>query len=163
MRKALVSLVFGLILSVTPVYAQRHGGGARSNSGHSSGNTHAQVQPRGGYHPAPTVHPAPARPGFGSSAEARTHWDGRRFDRPYFAAHWGPAHPFFWGRVGWWGPRWAIGSRFWFGGAWFSIIDPIPYYWYNDQVTVIYDEDCGCYYAVDPVYPGVRIHIGIVF
>jgi hypothetical protein len=166
MRKALFSLVFGVFLTAAPVFAQHgHGGGGRASSGRSSGG-HAQAQPRS------ESRPAPARPGFNGGStyhprtaapEVRSHWNGHAFDRAYFAAHWGPAHPFYWGRAEWWGPRWYVGSRFWFGGVWFSVIDPIPSYWYNDEVTVIYDEDCGCYYAVDPVYPGVRIHIGVAF
>lgn len=95
--------------------------------------------------------------------EFRRHWDGRRFDRDFFRDHWGYAHRFYWRRCGWYGPRFMVGSYFWFNGVYFEIIDPVPPYWYDDPVVVIYDDDCGCYYIVDPMYPGVRIHVGIRF
>lgn len=95
--------------------------------------------------------------------DARGHWDGRRFDHEYWERHWGARHPFYWGHCGWYGPRWAVGSYFWYDGAYFEVIDSIPPYWYEGQVVIVYDPLCDCYYAVNDAYPGVRIHIGIRF
>ena len=106
---------------------------------------------RGGYH-------------YGTPrGEFRRHWDGHRFDHEFFESHWGYRHPFYWNHCGWYGPRWVIGSYFWYDGLYFEVIDPIPPYWYDGQVVIVYDEYCDCYYAVNDAYPGVRIHIGIRF
>jgi hypothetical protein len=95
--------------------------------------------------------------------EFRRHWDGRRFDHEFFESHWGERHRFYWNHCGWYGPRFYVGSYFWYDGAYFEIVDTVPSYWYDDPIYVVYDEACGCYYVVDPVYPGVRIHVGIRF
>ena len=95
--------------------------------------------------------------------EIRDHWDGRRFDRDYWNEHWGEGHRFYWNHCRWYGPRWYPGSYFWYNGVYFVIVDEIPAPWYGDPVYVVYDEFCGCYYVVDPFYPGVRIHVDIRF
>jgi hypothetical protein len=188
MRKTLFSLVFGLLVFAFPAFGQGHGnhGGNRGNGGHEQrggGDRHAQSQPRhdnrgrgierddhingrgaerefhrdrdhdrGGYH-------------FSNHdrGEFRRHWDGRRFDHEFFESHYGYRHPFYWGHCGWYGPRWYVGSYFWYDGLYFEVIDPIPPYWYDGQVVIVYDEACDCYYAVNEAYPGVRIHIGVRF
>jgi hypothetical protein len=169
MQKTLLSLVFGLFLFAVPVFAQHGHGGHSGGGGHyqsrptHDGNRNVQhenrqteqkfhqSQPRGGYH-------------YGTPrGEFAAHWNGHAFDHEFFEAHWGYGHPFYWGHCGWYGPRWAVGSAFWYDGLYFDVIDPIPYAWYDDQVVVVYDPACDCYFAENPIYPGVRIHVGIRF
>jgi hypothetical protein len=187
MRKTLVLLAM-FAFAATPILAQGHGnhGGQRGGNGgsreqHGSSNQHAQRQPkqdnrgrgverddhinsrgaerdfhrdhdRGGYHYSDR-----------DRGDIRRHWDGRHFDHEFFESHWGYGHRFFWGHCGWYGPRWGLGSYFWYDGLYFEIVDTIPYDWYDAEVAIIYDPVCDCYYAVNPVYPGVRIHVGIRF
>ena len=168
-------------LAAVPAFAQgrRGNGGQRGNGG---GNEHARVerQPRhdnrgrgierddhiNGRGAERDFHRDHDRGGYHWGArreEHREHWDGRRFDHEYFESHWGRRHPFYWNHCGWYGPRWVVGSYFWYDGVYFEVIDPIPPYWYDGQVVIVYDEYCDCYYAVNDAYPGVRIHIGIRF
>ena len=175
MRKTLLSLVFGLLAFAVPAFGQGHGGGHSGGGGHSNGG-HAQSAPkhdnqgRAAQHPSKPVekqfHSTQSREGY-HTAEPRgvyaQHWDGHRFDHDFYESHWGYGHPFYWGHCGWYGPRWGIGSYFWYNGLYFTIIDTIPTDWYDGQVVIIYDESCDCYYAVNQAYPGVRIHVGIRF
>lgn len=93
--------------------------------------------------------------------EARDRWDGRRFDRGYFGNHYGRDHRFYWEHCRWYGPRFYPGSRFWYGGAWFVIVDTIPDYWGDEEVYI--DEIDGVYYLVNPTYPGARFVVTVVF
>jgi len=180
MKKTLFGLVLSILLFAVPTFAQKHGnggGGQRGGNHDNRGHVQSQPQPqhdnrgRGVQHENPRAeqqfHQSNPREGYHYSNEPRGefqhHWDGRRFDHDFFETHWGRNHPFYWSHVGWYGPRYRIGSYFWFNGIYFSIVEPIPPYWYDDAITVIWDEDCGCYYAVNDRYPGVRIHIGIRF
>jgi hypothetical protein len=181
MRKTLFSLVFSLLVFAVPALAQgRHGGGGGSHNGGGSRGGHVQSQPqhdnrgRSVQHSERQNSPRAERQfhqnndrrGYHFSEprhEFREHWNGRRFDHDFFESHWGYRNRFYWGHCGWYGPRFYVGSYFWYNGVYFEIIDTVPAYWYNDPVYVVYDEACDCYYVVDPVYPGVRIHIGVRF
>ena len=173
MRKTLLSLVFGLLVFAVPAFGQGHGGGhsgGHSNGGHAQSAPKHDNQGRAAQHPSKPVekqfHSTQSREGY-HTAEPRgvyaQHWDGHRFDHDFYESHWGYGHPFYWGHCGWYGPRWGIGSYFWYNGLYFTIIDTIPTDWYDGQVVIIYDESCDCYYAVNQVYPGIRIHVGIRF
>jgi hypothetical protein len=153
MRKILFSLVFSLLLFAVPIPASaQHGHGGGRSSGHSFAGH------------APSGYAAPyAAPNRGyNRGEAYAHFSNGRFDRSYFAAHWGYGHPFYLGNCYWWGPRFYVGSYFWYGGAYFLIIDPIPYDWWYDDVYVEWVDGYG-YVLADPVYPGVYFHIGVRF
>jgi hypothetical protein len=181
MKKTLFSLVFALLVLAVPAFGQGNHGGGRGNGGggggRGDGGRHAQSQPRhddrgrsyqrNDRREEREFHANHEERGYHYSehdrGEFRRHWDGRRFDHDFFEGHWGYGHRFYWGHCGWYGPRWAIGSAFWFDGAYFTIIDTIPYDWYDGEVAVIYDPACDCYFATNPVYPGVRIHVGIRF
>ena len=180
MRKTLVLLAI-FALAAIPAFAQHgnHNGGQRGNSG-GGHEQHAQKQPKqdnrgrgierddhiNGRHAEREFHQQHETRGYHNAAprgEYARHWDGRRFDHGFFESHWGYNHRFFWGHCGWYGPRWAIGSAFWYDGLYFEIVDTIPYDWYDASVAIIYDPVCDCYYAINPSYPGVRIHVGIRF
>ena len=100
------------------------------------------------------------RGGHDREFERRDHWNGRRFDDDYFRGHWGNEHRFYWHHCRWYGPRFMVGSRFYYGGGWFIIVDPIPDYWGDDYVYI--DDIDGVYYLVNPLYPQ-RIVINVVF
>lgn len=170
--KLIYSLLVSLILFILPATAEgRHEGHeGRSEGRHVQQNHHerpvqrGQVvrgeqrpvggpRERGGFRGE--FHPAPQH------REFRQHWDGRRFDSPFFETHWGYRHRWYWNRCEWYGPRYAVGSYFWWDGVYFVIVQPVPVYWYDDPVTVIYVDDG--YYIVDPVRPGVRIAVNIRF
>lgn len=166
MRKILVLMAIWF-LTALPIFAQHsHGGGSHAQSAphHDEHGRAVQNQPRATER---HFHTTASREGYHytavNRAEFARHWNGWGFDRPFFESRWGAAHPFYWGHCGWYGPRWRVGSYFWFGGAYFSVVDTIPYEWYDDEVEVIYDQDCDCYFAVNPLYPNVRLHVGIRF
>jgi hypothetical protein len=192
MRKTLVLLAM-FALAAVPAFAQHgHGnGGNRGGNGgnrggggreqHGSNASHAQRQPKqdnrgrgrerddhiNGRGAERDFHRDHDRGGYHFSDrhrdDFRRHWDGRRFDHEFWESHWGYRHPFYWGHCGWYGPRWAIGSYFWYDGLYFEVVDEIPAYWYDGQVVIVYDEACDCYYAINDAYPGVRIHVGVRF
>lgn len=83
--------------------------------------------------------------------EIRDHYDGRRFDRDTFNRHWGRDHRFYWHHCRWYGPRYVRGSRFYYGGVWFVIVEPVPDYWGDGDVYI--DDIDGVYYLVNPMYP----------
>ena len=83
---------------------------------------------------------------------------GGRIPDDRFRAHFGRDHRFRVNR-----PRIVAGyPRFQYGGYWFGFIDPWPADWYyTDEVYVDYID--GGYYLYNPVHPGVRIAISVVF
>jgi len=147
-----LALIFAVLMAFSlPALAQHRGGGG---GGHWGGGRepHEHTQAIRQYHQAYRGHGSP---------EIRDHWDGRRFDRAYFGAHWGYGHQFYWYHCRWWGPRFVVGSRFYYGGAWFMIVDPIPDYWGDGYVYI--DDIDGVYYLVNPLYPGTHIVVNVVF
>jgi hypothetical protein len=94
---------------------------------------------------------------------AKHSWDGHHFSSGYFHDHFGNGHRFGWGSVDWDGPRFSVGSSFFFGGVWFGIVQPIPVGWVGDPVYVdvgtngdyyLYDQKFGC--EAIPVTPSVQ-------
>jgi hypothetical protein len=83
--------------------------------------------------------------------DVRGHFDGRRFDHDYFRERWGADHRFYWHHCRWYGPRFYVGSRFYYSGVWFVIVDPVPDYWGDGDVYI--DDIDGVYYLVNPLYP----------
>ena len=181
MKKTLFLAVLSLILAL-PALAQRgqRGNERHENRGQERHEQRVQREPRhddrgrgierddrwNGRRQERDFHRDNDRRGYHWSdrrEDFRSHWNGRRFDDDFFAAHWGYGHHFRWGHCGWYGPRFYVGSYFWYNGIYFEVIDPIPPYWYDDDVAVIYDPMCDCYYVVNDRYPDVRIHIGIRF
>ncbi len=165
MRKILFWLFSMFLFLTLPAVAQHNHGGGRSGGGRSSGGNHnnGNNHNRGG---GERQHNNVRRGGHESRGqeargESRNHWDGRRFDRDYFRGRWGRDNHFYWGRCNWWGPRFYVGSYFWYNDAYFVIVEPIPYDWYNDEVYV--DEIDGVYVLVNPLYPGVYFRLGVRF
>jgi hypothetical protein len=52
---------------------------------------------------------------------------------------------------------------FFFGGYYYYSYGLYPYWFYEDDVYIVYDYDCDCYYAVNYYHPGWRIAIVAVF
>ncbi len=154
-------LAFLLFLTV-PFYAvaqHNHGGGSRGGS--SQVRQPANMHGRG---TAPSSHAGLQQRHVGSfqhGVAAQRHWDGRHFDRGYHNQHFGYDHRFGWRGCTWYGSPFVVGSRFWWGGVWFSIYEPIPNYWYDDTVYV--EEFDGMYYIYSLQDPGVHFRIGVVF
>lgn len=95
--------------------------------------------------------------------EARPYYHAdRSFDHAYWGTHFGVAHPFFWYHCRWFGPRFSVGSRFYYGGVWFVIVDPVPEIWLDDGAVYV-DYVNGVYYLVSPVHPGLRIAVTVGF
>ena len=134
---------------------QQRGNGERANAGvRQRGNEPVERhdlrnQPHAGYH-------------YDRGGPARNYWRGDRYDHDYFRSHWGYDHRFYWGHCNWWGPRFAVGSYFWYGGGYWIIVDEIPYDWYDDEVYVEYVDGYG-YALINPVFPGVYYHVGVRF
>jgi hypothetical protein len=172
MRKIMFWL-FSMFLFITlPVFAQHgggHGGGGSHGGGSHGGGSHGGG---GGYHGGGGSHGGGHQGGQrggeshgqrgGSRGEARGHFNGGRFDHEYFRGHWGDGNRFYWGRCNWWGPRFYVGSYFWFNDAYWTIVDPIPYDWYDDEVYVEWVDGYG-YVLVNPNYSGVYYRVGVRF
>lgn len=184
MRKTLYWLFTALLFATLPALAQRNSGHeSHGNSFHGAVSGHTQFHGNAGVR----QHGNGERPNVGVRQRGNDsrggeqprgyqgrgynyshgrgvethnqHWDGRHFEHGYFGQHWGHDHRFFWGRCNWWGPRFGVGSWFWYNDAYFVIVDPIPDYWYDDEVYV--DEYDGAYYLMDPLYPGVRFALRV--
>jgi hypothetical protein len=145
----------GAAHSTTKGQGQTHGttrnapnGSYRGGNGYRGNGYHGNGYNRGGY-----------GRGYGN---AREHFNGGRYDREYFGSHWGGYNRFYWGGCNWWGPRFGVGSWFWFGGGYWTIIEPIPYWWYDDEVYVDWVDGYG-YALIDPLYPGVYFRLGVRF
>lgn len=177
MRKSFLMLFATLLFAALPAFAQHgnHGGGhssggGRATGGHESHNSgtarnasnsshgsrgeqreHHDLsnQRHEGYH-------------FNRGGSARGNWRGDRYDHDYFRSHWGAEHRFYWGHCNWWGPRFVVGSYFWYGGGYWVIVDEIPYDWYDDEVYVEYVDGYG-YALINPTFPGVYYHVGVRF
>jgi len=164
MRKLLFSFIAFLIFLTPAAFAQR---GNRGNGGQRGGSEHSFHQGSSGSRQRnePAQHQQHFKENKGNyqfhrGNEARDRWDGRRFDHDYFRGHFGHDHDFYWGHCAWYGPRFYVGSRFWYGGAWFVIVDPVPDFWGDEAVYV--DEIDGVYYLVNPIY-GTRIVVNVAF
>ncbi len=105
MRKTFLMLLATIIFAALPVCAQRYGGGGSSphvsgggsashassgGSSHVSGGSHASGSFHGGTHSSVSIHAQRM-----AVRESRIHFRGGRFDRVYFAGHWGRHHPFY--------------------------------------------------------------------
>jgi hypothetical protein len=180
MRKTLLMLAAAFLFAVSPAFAQ-HGGGhaggghgfgggshAASHESHNSGTARnasnaSHGTREGGYTERHNVTGAPhAGYHYSGGGYARNYYHGGRYDHEYFSAHWGYGNRFYMAHCNWWGPRFGVGSYFWFGGGYWTIIEPIPPYWYDDEVYVDYVDGYG-YALVNPVYPGVYFHVGVRF
>jgi len=169
--KSLWMLFATLLFAISPAVAQHHGGGSAhgsSGGGHAvvSHESHAApVQHNGGQRGQVEHHDLRNQPHAGyhySGGGARGHFVGGRYDHEFFASHWGVNNRFYWGHCNWWGPRFGVGSYFWFGGGYWVIVDEIPYDWYDDEVYVEYVDGYG-YALINPTFPGVYYHVGVRF
>jgi len=165
MRKILFWLFSMFLFLTLPALAQRNQGGGHNGGGRSSGGNHSGSV-RGNRGGGERQHNNVQRGrrenrGHEARGERRNHWEGRRFDHDYFRGRWGRDHHFFWGRCVWYGPRFYVGSFFWYDGAYFVIVEPVPDYWYDDEVYV--DETDSGYVLVNPLYPGVYFRLNVQF
>jgi hypothetical protein len=154
MRKILFVLA-ALLLCLTPALAQR---------GQQRQPQHQQQQQRWNREPAEHKqavrdHRDEYRGHRDRDFERRDHRD--RFDHEYYGRHFGGDHRFYWQHCRWHGPRFYPGSSFWYGGAWFVIVDPVPDYWGDEYVYI--EEIDGFYYVVNPMYPGQRFIVTVIF
>ena len=180
MRKLLFSFIAFLMLLFTPAAFAQHGGhaggGSHGGGSHQASQPHNGGQRGGGERQAHNEQRGERRGGgerheqrgeargeARGRSEAREHFNGGRFDHEYFRGHWGEGNRFYWGRCEWFGgPRFGVGSWFGFGGGYWSIVEPIPYWWYDDEVYVEWVDGYG-YVLVDPNYPGVYFRVGVQF
>jgi hypothetical protein len=158
--KSLWMLFATLLFAISPAVAQHHGGGsAHASSGHVESHGSAPVvherhdvanAPHAGYH-------------YAGGGNARAYYNGGRYDHEFFSAHWGYNNRFYLAHCNWYGgPRFGVGSWFWFGGGYWVIVDEIPYDWYDDEVYVDYVDGYG-YALLNPTFPGVYYHVGVRF
>jgi hypothetical protein len=170
MHKMLKTLVLAVMLLVAPAaFAQQqhqnHNGG-HQNSGKPSG-AHQSDRSRNSGHASERGNQGRG----GGRGEAR---GGNRERRGNFDINRGRLRGDHEGRLcgrdhgfrdrdlRWFGPRFGIGSRFFWGGFWFEVYDPWffgPY----DPYFIEYDEMYGGYFVYSPTWPGHRIGITVVF
>ena len=176
MRKTLFGLILGLLVFAVPAFAQHpHSGGGghqggSSHENHGNNNTHQGQNHQGqnhGDHQHGVTNPRQNDRGHfegdhgrHTNDRDRGHFDGRHFDRGYHEGHFGRNHRFRIGGPVFYGGYW----RFWYGGFWFDYYDTWPNDWcYCDDVYIDYDADSDCYFLYNPVHPGFRLRIGVVF
>jgi hypothetical protein len=172
MRKTMYLLLASLLFLTLPALAQHGhasgGHGSYGGSSHGFSGSHAAAHggsapAKGGYTEHHDVANGPhAGYHYSGGGAARNYYRGGRYDHEYFNAHWGAGNRFYWGHCNWWGPRFGVGSYFWFGGGYWTIVDPIPYDWYDDEVYVDYVDGYG-YVLINPTFPGVYYHVGVRF
>lgn len=171
MRKFLLMLAATLAFAALPAFAQHnHGGASHGGNGGgriSSGGHEQQHAQRGEQRGREVEHHDVARQPhagyhYSGGGASRSYWRGDRYDHAFFASHWGHDHRFFWGHCNWWGPRFVVGSYFWYGGGYWVIVDEVPYDWYDDEVYVEYVDGYG-YALINPTFPGVYYHVGVRF
>lgn len=137
-----------------PARESHNSGTARNSSNQSHGSfvEHHDVAngPHAGYH-------------YSGGGAARSYYHGGQYDHEYFNSHWGAGNRFYWGHCNWYGgPRFGVGSWFWFGGGYWTIIDTVPFDWYDDEVYVEWVPGYG-YALINPTFPGVYYHVGVHF
>ena len=180
--KSLWMLFATLLFATLPAVAQHGGGhasGGHSYGGHAAAPQHesrpaaAPAQNRGGAargeqhaeqhgNPGYRVETPHERYHYAGGGAARNYWHGGRYDHEYFVGHWGGYNRFYWGNCNWYGPRFGVGSYFWFNGGYFTIIDPVPPFWYDEEVYVDWVDGYG-YVLINPMFPGVYYHVGVRF
>lgn len=162
---AAVWLVFGAAALAAPTAAGRAQQDRQDQQHHGNGNHAGQFARRAD---APAGRPAnreardtrtsARHAGARRPAPRLSPHSGRRIPERRYRAHFGPEHRF---RIG--TPVLIHGySRFQYGGDSFGFVEPWPPAWqYTDNVYVAFvDND---YYLYNPVHPGVRVAISVVF
>jgi hypothetical protein len=148
MRNFFLALALLAALAL-PAFAQHGGHNGGQRGGHNAGQ-------RGGHEAR-----GPQGTHNGSWGRERR-YEGRRFENRYWRGHYGPGYRYGWGRTRWIGRPYFAGSRFFVGGYWFVLVEPVPVYWYGDPYYVEYDPHFG-YVLVNPVYPGVYVGVNVIF
>lgn len=162
-------LVFALLLAI-PAFAQHRGGAGQQNPGRVPRpveRPHAQRppehrQPEHVTRPVERQHREHVRqhqPEYRGQIEARNRYYGHRIDRVYFHEHFENRH-FFWRHCRWYGRPYYIGSRFYFDGFWFMIVERTPEYWDDEEVIIVEYSDG--YYLYNTRYQE-RIFIAVSF
>ena len=164
MRKLIATLLVFFVFVGISVAQHQQGGGQNHNQNHGSAARGLQqhAQPQHGAQSGSQQHAQPQQ--WGSQHEQRPEYRGHRSERgyrsPYFHDHY-VNRGFRWNSCRWYGPRYHMGSRFWYGGLWFEIVEVVPYDWYDGEVIII--EEGPGYYLYNPRYPGIRISVVVAF
>ena len=163
MRKMMLWLFSAVLFMTLPALAQHnHGGGSRGGGtvshggGWSRGGGSARGEARhgGAERRSNRIRQSRER----QNHRAQEHFRGGRFEHNYFRGHWGREHRFYWGA---WGQTCGYDSWFFYNGAYFNILDPVPVAWCGDVVYV--DEYGDGYVVVNPLYPHIVIRLGVRF
>ena len=120
-----------------------HGGSAGVN--HNAPHNTPHSGPRGSYHVNP---------------EVRQHFHNGRFDRDYYAAHFGYGHSFYFGSLYWYGPAFWYESIFVYDNCGFMLMEDMPGDWQPGAVYIV--EVNGLYYVANVNLPGT-IPVQVVF
>ncbi len=139
-NKIILAAAAALMLFAVPAQAQHrdHGQHGGQRGGNRGGQRHEQ--PRHEEHDR-------------QRERERGHYDGRRFDRDYRERYFGRGH-YFTPEIEVWGG----GYRFFYGGFYFGIVEPIPFYTENMYI----DLDGDVYYLYAPTYPGWRMQVNVI-
>ena len=120
-----------------------HGGSAGVN--HNAPHNTPHSGPRGSYHVNP---------------EVRQHFHNGRFDRDYYAAHFGYGHSFYFGSLYWYGTAFWYESIFVYDNCGFMLMEDMPGDWQPGAVYIV--EVNGLYYVANVNLPGT-IPVQVVF
>jgi hypothetical protein len=154
MKKLIWTLVL-LFSFVTLGFAQHRTGGG---SVHRPSTPHISApRQRGGEHR--TVRMPRQNPNNKHYREARSHFDGRRFDREYFYRHFGHGHPF--PILYWYGQPFFCGSVFYVDSIPFEMTSCVDGF-YGMGTFYILEVDDG-YILVSPTYPDVVFAVRIAW
>jgi hypothetical protein len=146
---ATIALFFALI---TTGFAQHHNGrgsAPRSSTPHVT----AQHTPPG--HAARTPRQDTNNKHY---REARSHWNGARFDHDYFYHHFGVRHPF--PMLYWYGTPFACNSIFYADSVPFVVTSCIDGFYATGTFYILDDDG---YILVNPAYPDVAIGLRVAW
>lgn len=160
MKKFIGMFITGLLflfLGSVPAFGQHgHGGGAKSGGGNHGGG-HAAAGPRGGgVERGGGERRGGEERGGVERGRPNEGERGRNFDAGFRGRYFGRGHGF---RAG--GERFGDGWRFNYGGFWWGY-DAWPVGWGIDDPVYI-DADGDVYYLYDPLFPGSRLQLNVVF
>jgi hypothetical protein len=100
---------------------------------------------------------------LGSNPAAMSHFHKGRFDRTYFAAHFGPTHKLNWSRsAAWIGTPFLAQSLFVLNDVEFQLAAPVPASWQTDSTQVYVEEEGSNYAVANSDDPGDTLPVQVV-
>src|ERR1700690_3254067 len=150
--KGLLTIALGLALATSMFAGDHRGSQPRGPAPRPSAPHDVRPAQRAPKQSPRAPHNSPRAPRDRDRRDAQRHYDGHHFDHRYFDHHYGRRHPFYFYEVYWAGEPCIVNSTFWYDGAGFVIVEPVPVSWCGGP---LYIEEADDYYVImNPYYPG---------